>query len=82
MAAATRTPLRAGYSCFMAVSPGNGEGQTGAKREAQPGAEREAQLGEEREARRAERSERRDAAAERPGVMIPSRRSACRSRHR
>ncbi len=66
----------------MAVSPGNGEGQTGAKREAQPGAkreaqpgaEREAQLGEERDARRAERSERRDAVAERPGVMIPSRR--------
>ena len=65
---------RAGYSCSMAVSPGNGEGQTGAKREAQPGAEREAQLGEERDARRAERSERRDAVAERPGVMIPSRR--------
>jgi hypothetical protein len=59
--------------CSMAVSPGNGEGQTGAKREAQPGAERDAQLGEEREARRAERSERRDAVAERPGVMIPSR---------
>jgi len=58
----------------MAVTPGNGEGQIGAEREAQPGAEREAQPGAEREARRAERSERRDAAAERPGVMIPSRR--------
>jgi hypothetical protein len=66
----------------MAVTPGNGEGQPGAEREAQPGAEREAQPGAEREAqpgadreaRRAERSERRDAAAERPGVMIPSRR--------
>lgn len=57
----------------MAASPGNGEGQTGAKREDQLGADREAQLGEEREARRAERSERRDAMAERPGVMIPSR---------
>jgi len=57
----------------MAVTPGDGEGQTGAKRAAQPGAEREAQLGAEREARRAERSERRDATAESPGVMIPSR---------
>lgn len=50
----------------MAVTPGNGDGHVGAEREAQPGADREA--------RRAERSERRDAAAERPGVMIPSRR--------
>jgi hypothetical protein len=66
----------------MAVSPDNGEGQTDAKPEAQPGAEPEAQPGAEpesrldaeREARRAERREQRDAAAERPGVMIPSRR--------
>ena len=58
----------------MAVTPGNGEGPIGAKREAQPDAEREAQLGAEREARRAERSERRDAASERSGVMVPSRR--------
>jgi hypothetical protein len=58
----------------MAVTPGNGEGPIGAKRKAQPDAEREAQLGAEREASRPERSERRDAASERPGVMIPSRR--------
>jgi hypothetical protein len=58
----------------MAVTPGNGEGPIGAKQEAQPDAEGEGQLGAEREARRAERSERRDAASERPGVMIPSRR--------
>ena len=57
----------------MAVTPDNGDGQTGAERQAQPGAQREAQLGAAREARRTERSERRDAAAERPGVMIPSR---------
>ena len=40
----------------MSVTPGSGEGQPDA----------------EREARRAARSDRREAAAERPGVMIPS----------
>jgi hypothetical protein len=47
---------RAGYPVVMSVTPGSGEGQPDA----------------EREARRAARSERREAAAERPGVMIPS----------
>jgi hypothetical protein len=67
------------YSCTVSVTPGNGEEQPpGAEREAQqpPGAEREAQQppGAEREARRVERNQRRETAAERPGVMIPSRR--------
>jgi hypothetical protein len=44
---------------FMSVTPGNGEGQPDA----------------EREARRTARNERRAAPAERPGVMIPSRRT-------
>lgn len=43
---------------FMSLTPGNGEGQPDA----------------EREARRTARSERREVPAERPGVMIPSRR--------
>ena len=46
------------------MAPGNGEGPPATERETQPDAQREA--------RRMERSERREAAAEEPGVMIPS----------
>jgi hypothetical protein len=56
---APKTPLIQGYPGFMsATGPSNGERQPDA----------------EREARRAARSEQRAEAAQRPGVMIPSRR--------
>ena len=58
----------------MSVTPGNGEGHPpSGEWEAPPSGEWEAPPSAEREARRAERSQRREAAAERPEVMIPSR---------
>ena len=54
-----KPPLIQGYPGFMSpTNPSNGEGRADV----------------EREARRAERSEQRADAAQRPGVMIPSRR--------
>jgi hypothetical protein len=63
------------YACFVSVTPGNGEGHPpSGEWEAPPSGEWEAPPSAEREARRAERTQRREAATERPEVMIPSRR--------
>ena len=63
-----------GYARFVSVTPGNGEEHPpSGEWEAPPSGEWEAPPSAEREARRAERTQRREAATERPEVMIPSR---------
>ena len=63
-----------GYARFVSVTPGNGEEHPpSGEWEAPPSGEWEAPPSAERDARRAERTQRREAATERPEVMIPSR---------
>ena len=71
-----------GYARFVSVTPGNGEehppsgeweAPPSGEWEAPPSGEWEAPPSAERDARRAERTQRREAATERPEVMIPSR---------